>query len=120
MYPSDVAQAAAKRGDEPMLKRALAAQQIFGNAPGLSSQIQDIARAGAVGAAAHTVAGGAAIPAVVVSMLGTLPMGRKLLLGQTTWQQFVTQHPQMARAVAQAMRSTATQGVPVPQEQEAP
>jgi hypothetical protein len=111
LYPAEVAVDSAKRGDSRLLRQALEAQEMFGNAPSELSKLGNIAKATAVGAVGHGVAGGAAVPVALTSLLGTTEMGRKFLLGQIPWQAFTQAHPDIA---AQVGRALAQQGQPQP------
>jgi len=103
LYPSDLAITAAKKVNQPMLEKALAAQAQFGATPTAFDKVGNMARAAAVGALGHTVAGGAAVPAVVVSLLGTTEIGRRFLLGQIPWQEYARAHPDVAAKVGRAL-----------------
>jgi hypothetical protein len=108
LYPSEVATTASKGGRAPiLLKQALEAQELYGRAPNAMDKLGNMVKAGAVGVAGHTVVGGMSIPIVLASLLGTTEAGRKFLLGQTSWQQFLATHPGF---LTQLGRATATQG----------
>jgi hypothetical protein len=113
MYPSDVATAAAKKGNEPLLRQALDAQTVFGNTPNSMDKVGNVLRAVGAGYAGHAVAGGVALPAAAISLLGAHPVGRLVLLGQYPVQRFLAEYPNIAAQVGRAMaQSQAPQAVP--------
>ena len=111
MYPSDLATTAQQKGHAQLVGEAVDAQRVFGNAPNAVDKLGNLARAGAVGAVGHGIAGGLAAPAALASLLGTTEMGRRFLLGQVPWQQFAQTHPEIA---AQIGRALAAQAQPEP------
>jgi hypothetical protein len=106
LYPSDVVVEAAKKGATGLEKDALAAQEMFGNAPTTFGRIPNMLKAGAIGAAGVLGPAAASIPIGLATVLGSTPAGRQFLLGQTKFlniQQFLQAHPEIASQVGRTL-----------------
>jgi hypothetical protein len=104
LYPSDVAVEAAKRGATDLQERALAGQQMLGNAPAPWQGPINAAKATAIGAVGGmTLPGGIALTAAAASLLGTTELGRKVLLGQYPLQKLLMENPEFASQLGRAL-----------------
>lgn len=109
LYPSEVAVGAAQKGDDPLYRQALDAQEMFGTAPNAMTKVGNLAKAAAVGAVGHSVAGGLSSVPALISLVGSTPVGRRFLMGQIPWQAVVQAHPEIASQVGRALATEGAQ-----------